>query len=124
MTMPPRKLRYANCGHNPPLLLRREGAAERLMATATVLGAFENWECSIAETQLAPGDVLAIYTDGITEAANAAAEEFGEERLLQLLQANRNLAPAQLLEKVLAGVQQFSPGEQGDDLTLIVGRAR
>jgi sigma-B regulation protein RsbU (phosphoserine phosphatase) len=118
-----RKLRYANCGHNPPLLLRREGAAERLMATATVLGAFENWECSIAEVQLAPGDVLAIYTDGITEAANAAAEEFGEERLLQLLQASRNLPPAQLLEKVLAGVQQFSPGEQGDDLTLIVGRA-
>lgn len=119
-----RKLRYANCGHNPPLLLHREGAAERLMATATVLGAFENWECSIAEVQLAPGDVLAIYTDGITEAANAAAEEFGEERLLRLLQASRNLTPAQLLEKVLAGVQQFSPGEQGDDLTLIVGRAR
>lgn len=119
-----RKLRYANCGHNPPLLLRREGAAERLMATATVLGAFENWECSIAEVELAPGDVLAIYTDGITEAANAAAEEFGEERLLQLLQASRNLTPAKLLEKVLAGVQKFSPGEQGDDLTLIVGRAR
>lgn len=119
-----RKLRYANCGHNPPLLLHREGAAERLMATATVLGAFENWECAVAEVQIVPGDVLAIYTDGITEAANAAAEEFGEERLLQLLQANRNLAPALLLEKVIAGVQQFSPGEQGDDLTLIVGRAR
>lgn len=118
-----RKLRYANCGHNPPLLLHRVGAAERLQATATVLGAFEDWECSIAEVQLAPGDILAIYTDGITEASNAAAEEFGEERLFELLQANRNLAPAQLLEKVLAGVQQFSPGDQGDDLTLIVGRA-
>src|SRR6202007_26874 len=85
-----RKLRYANCGHNPPLLLRREGAAERLMATAPVLGAFENWTCSVAEVQLAAGDVLAIYTDGITEAANAAGEEFGEDRLLQLLEANRN----------------------------------
>jgi serine phosphatase RsbU (regulator of sigma subunit) len=119
-----RKLRYVNCGHNPPLLLHAEGATERLMATATVLGAFEDWQCSIAEVQLAPGDVLAIYTDGITEAANAAAQEFGEERLLHLLQTHRSLAPAQLLEKVLAGVQQFGPGEQGDDLTLIVGRAR
>ena len=66
-----RKLRYANCGHNPPILLRGKGSVERLNATATILGAFEDWECSIAEVQLVPGDLLAIYTDGVTEAANA-----------------------------------------------------
>jgi serine phosphatase RsbU (regulator of sigma subunit) len=89
-----------------------------------VLGLFEQWECAVSEIQLEPGDILAIYTDGITEAANRFGEEFGEERLLQQMQANRNLAAAELLRKVLASVQEFSPDEQADDLTLIVGRMR
>ena len=117
------RLRYANCGHNPPLLVRAEGKVERLHSTVTVLGLFEQWDCVVAEVQFEPGDILAIYTDGITEAANHAEEEFGEERLLQILQTNRHLAACALMQKVLASVQEFSPGEQGDDLTLIVGKA-
>jgi serine phosphatase RsbU (regulator of sigma subunit) len=116
------RLRYANCGHNPPLLLRRE-SVERLAATVTVLGLFEEWECAVAEAQLNPGDVLAIYTDGIVEAMNAQQEEFGEARLVQTLRQNRHLDAASLLEAVVAGVQQFAGGEQGDDLTLLVARA-
>jgi sigma-B regulation protein RsbU (phosphoserine phosphatase) len=119
-----RRLRYANCGHNPPLLVRTGNEIIRLDSTATVLGLFEQWECAVSEIQLEPGDILAIYTDGITEAANRFGEEFGEERLLQQMQANRNLAAAELLRKVLASVQEFSPDEQADDLTLIVGRMR
>jgi sigma-B regulation protein RsbU (phosphoserine phosphatase) len=119
-----RRFRYANCGHNPALLLRADGSVERLHSTTTVLGLFEQWECVVAEVQLEQGDILAIYTDGITEAANAAEEEFGEERLLQLLQANKNLPASQIVERVMTGVQEFSPGEQGDDLTLIVCRVR
>jgi serine phosphatase RsbU (regulator of sigma subunit) len=119
-----RSLRYANCGHNPPLLVRADGSVERLHSTVTVLGLFEQWDCVVAEVQLEPGDILAIYTDGITEAANHAEEEFGEERLLQVLQANRSLPVSELLQRVLASVQEFSPGEQADDLTLIIGRVR
>jgi serine phosphatase RsbU (regulator of sigma subunit) len=119
-----RLLRYANCGHNPALLVRADGNVERLHSTVTVLGLFEQWDCVVAEVQLEPGDVLTIYTDGITEAANHVEEEFGEERLLQVLQANKNLPASALMQKVLASVQKFSPGEQGDDLTLIVGRCR
>jgi sigma-B regulation protein RsbU (phosphoserine phosphatase) len=119
-----RCLRYANCGHNPPLLVRADGSVERLHSTVTVLGLFEQWDCVVAEVQLEPGDILAIYTDGITEAANHAEEEFGEERLLQVLQANRSLPVSELLQRVLASVQEFSPGEQADDLTLIIGRVR
>lgn len=63
-----RRLRYVNCGHNPPILMRAKGDVERLPATATVLGLFEDWDCSVAECELASGDVLVIYTDGITEA--------------------------------------------------------
>ena len=66
-----RRLRYVNCGHLPPLLLRADGQLERLTATNTVLGLFEKWECSVAEVQLAAGDTLVLYTDGVTEAENA-----------------------------------------------------
>jgi len=118
-----RRLRYSNCGHNPALLLRTNGTVERLHSTTTVLGLFEQWNCVIDEVQLEPGDVLAIYTDGITEAANQAEEEFGEERLVNVLQANKSLSSPELLRKVMTSVQEFSPGEQGDDLTLIVGKS-
>ncbi|HEV2964684.1 MAG TPA: SpoIIE family protein phosphatase [Candidatus Angelobacter sp.] len=119
-----RRLCYANCGHNPALLVRANGHVERLHSTVTVLGLFEQWDCVVAEIQVEPGDILAIYTDGITEAANQAEEEFGEERLLQVLRANKDLPASQILQQVMARVQEFSPGEQADDLTLIVGKAR
>ncbi len=118
-----RRLRYSNCGHNPALLLRTNGTVERLHSTTTVLGLFEHWNCVVDEVQLEPGDVLAIYTDGITEATNKAEEEFGEERLVEVLHANKSLPPPELLRQVMASVQEFSPGEQGDDLTLIVGKS-
>jgi sigma-B regulation protein RsbU (phosphoserine phosphatase) len=72
-----RRLRFANCGHNPPFLVRRNGIAERLAATTTVLGMFERWDSTICEVQIGAGDVLVIYTDGITEANNSVGEEFG-----------------------------------------------
>ena len=119
-----RKLAYVNCGHNPPLLLRvSTSAVQRLEATATVMGLFPEWSCTVAEVQLMPGDILALYTDGITEAANPEGEEFGEERLLNLLRANQASTAADLLTKILTEVQKFSPGEQGDDLTLILGKS-
>jgi sigma-B regulation protein RsbU (phosphoserine phosphatase) len=115
-----RKLQYANCGHNPPLLLRATGEVEQLNATATVLGLFEPWECSVAEVQLFPGDILVIYTDGITEASNRDEEEFGEARLISLLRQNKGLRPSELLHQILKSVQEFAPGEQADDLTTII----
>jgi sigma-B regulation protein RsbU (phosphoserine phosphatase) len=117
-----RCLRYANCGHNPPLLLREDGKVERLTATATVLGLFSDWECATSEVTLHRGDTLVIYTDGITEAPDAAGEEFGESRLIELLCSKRHLSPRQLLASVHAAVQRVSTGSQADDLTLVVGR--
>jgi serine phosphatase RsbU (regulator of sigma subunit) len=119
-----RTLVYANCGHNPPMLLKTSGAVERLSATATVLGLFDDWECSLAEAKLQPADVLVIYTDGITEAANRNEEEFGEERLLSVLSNSKGSSASGLVNTILQAVDQFSPGEQGDDLTLIVAVAR
>ena len=120
-----RVLRYVNCGHNPPILLRANGCVERLEATATVLGLFEEWECSIGERQMSAGDVLVIYTDGISEAAPADdAEEFGDERLIANLKTHQRESAGEILDAIVAEVQLFSQGEQADDMTLIVGRCR
>jgi sigma-B regulation protein RsbU (phosphoserine phosphatase) len=117
-----RRLRYANCGHNPPILLRTGGSTERLVATATVLGLFEAWDCFICEVQIAPGDVFVIYTDGITEATGRGGEEFGEKRLLDTIHASRHAPVPSILDAVLGDVQKFSTGDQADDLTLVVAR--
>ena len=118
------RLRYANCGHLPALVLRGAGEVERLEPTATVLGLFSTWECRTAELRLSAGDLLAIYTDGITEAFNASDDEFGEERLVETLHAHRDLAPRDLIAAIYDGVRRFSPQEQRDDMTLIVARCR
>ena len=119
-----RTLHYVNCGHTPPVLLRKRGAVEKLNATATVLGLFWDWECSVAEARLETGDILSIYTDGITETTGHGGEEFGETRLLEALRKNCNLEAACLLQKVENAAEQFRLGEQQDDLTLVIACAR
>ncbi|MFY9532105.1 MAG: SpoIIE family protein phosphatase [Candidatus Acidiferrales bacterium] len=119
-----RRLSYANCGHNAPLLLRATGELERLVATTTVLGLFSDWECPIGEVTVHPGDVLVIYTDGISEAPDRSGEEFGEARLIDAIQAQRHLPPSALLARIQAAVQQFTGGVQADDLTMVIGRVR
>jgi serine phosphatase RsbU (regulator of sigma subunit)/predicted enzyme related to lactoylglutathione lyase len=117
-----RRLRYANCGHLSGILLRRNGHVERLHSTATVLGLFEDWQSSTVDCQLAPGDIFALYTDGVTESFNEAQEEFGEDRLIESLQRNAHLHPKALLSSVITEIKSFSPHEQYDDITLIVAR--
>ncbi len=119
-----RRLRYANCGHLSALLLRRDNNLERLDSTCTVLGLFEEWECSIEGRELFLGDTLALYTDGITESCNAAGEEFGEQRLIEALRQHRDLSSQALLASIVDEVRRFSPGEQHDDITLIVAKCR
>jgi serine phosphatase RsbU (regulator of sigma subunit) len=129
-----RKLRYANCGHLPPLLLRASGSSqdgvsetpqvEWLSSTCTVMGLFEAWQCETAEVELAAGDTLVLYTDGITEAENADGEEFGASRLLDTLGSHAHLPAVPLLQAVVGAVQQFSGGsEQQDDITLVIARS-
>jgi serine phosphatase RsbU (regulator of sigma subunit) len=119
-----RTLYYVNCGHNPPTLLRRGDLFERLQANATVLGLFSEWECSVSKVQLEIGDVLCMYTDGITETTGQSAEEFGEARLLETLRKYRDLEAAHILRNVADTVEQFRLGKQADDVTLVIGRAR
>jgi serine phosphatase RsbU (regulator of sigma subunit) len=104
-------------------LLRRDSTVEGLKSTATVLGLFETWSCSVEERQLVPGDALALYSDGITESANDKCEEFGP-RLIEGLQRRRELPAEALLASVVDEVRQFSSGDQQDDITLIIAKCR
>jgi serine phosphatase RsbU (regulator of sigma subunit)/catechol 2,3-dioxygenase-like lactoylglutathione lyase family enzyme len=119
-----RRLRYANCGHLPALLLRPGGAVERLGSTGTVLGLFREWDCAVEECRLEPGDILALYTDGVTESFNEAGEEFGEERLIESLRRWQGLPVQALVSAVMDEARGFSPHEQSDDITLIVAGCR
>ena len=119
-----RLLRYVNCGHNPPILLRASGRVERLGATATVLGLFEEWDCTVTESQLGKGDVLLIYTDGVSEASPNEEDEYGEDRLVAAMKTNQQQSAEEFLESLISDVQRFSQGEQGDDMTLIVAQGR
>jgi serine phosphatase RsbU (regulator of sigma subunit) len=116
------RLRYANCGHLSGLLLRGNNTLVRLDSTCTVLGLFREWDCSIGECHLLCGDSIVLYTDGVTESFNVAGEEFGEQRLNEALGRHRELPPRELLAAIVDEVRQFSPGEQGDDITLIVAK--
>jgi serine phosphatase RsbU (regulator of sigma subunit)/catechol 2,3-dioxygenase-like lactoylglutathione lyase family enzyme len=117
-------LRYANCGHLCALLLRSNDTMERLHSTCTVLGLFKEWDCAIAECQLLSGDTIAFYSDGVTESFNAAGEEFGEQRLADALLRHRKLSAQDSMTAIVDEVQQFSPDQQHDDITLIVARCR
>lgn len=119
-----RRLRYANCGHPPPILVGRNNNIERLGSTCTVLGLFNEWDCAIGECHLSPGDTLALYTDGVTESFNDEGEEFGEERLIEALQRRTGLPSQSLLASIVDEVRQFSPHEQHDDITLVVARCK
>lgn len=118
-----RQMVYVNCGHNAPVWLRQDGRVKRLPATATMIGIFEKWECEVEQIRVAPGDVLVIFSDGVTEAPRQE-EEYGEARLIRELQACRHLPAKEIVKTIFASVREFSAGGQSDDLTLVIAKSR
>jgi sigma-B regulation protein RsbU (phosphoserine phosphatase) len=116
-----RKLAYSNAGHYPPILVR-DGRCMRLIEGGPVFGVFPKECYAQSEVQLQPGDALVLFTDGVTEVRNAEGEEFGEDRLQQLL-TNERLSAAEIREKVMAAVTEFGGGNFDDDVTLLVLKA-
>lgn len=115
-------LTYCNAGHNPPLLIGRRGV-QRLEKGGLILGAFRDATFEEETLSLHPDDLLVVFSDGLTEARNASGAEFGEERLLACVKANRGQAPAALLEYLFAKVADFSVGAPpSDDRTALVLR--
>jgi serine phosphatase RsbU (regulator of sigma subunit) len=104
--------------------MRHDGSIERLHSNCTVMGLFEDWDCSLEELRLFPGDTLLFYTDGVTELSNSGGEEFGEQRLVDALRLHRELLPQDLLSTIVEELRRFSPDEQQDDITIIAARCR
>ncbi len=119
-----RRLSYVNAGHNPPMLRRRNGNLERLTEGGLPLGIVEGTPYASDSTTIEAGDWLAIFTDGVTEAENTAAQEYGEARLMAALNANTALAPQALLNGIMMDIDRFVAGApQHDDITLMLLKA-
>lgn len=118
------RLRYANCGHLSGLILRHDNTCVRLDSTGTLLGLFQDWDCPFAECELAPGDLIALFTDGVTEAYKENGEEFGEERLLEALRQHRHESATTAVGAIADQVRRFNPSEQHDDITLILAKCK
>jgi phosphoserine phosphatase RsbU/P len=117
---PARRLRYVSAGHNPPFVLHRNGSHDRLTEGGGVLGVFAHQKFDSSTVQLRSGDRVVMYTDGVTEACNAQDEEFGEERLLNVLQENPSRSAIEIQKSILQSVSEFSCGPWRDDATLLV----
>jgi serine phosphatase RsbU (regulator of sigma subunit) len=119
------QLAYVNAGHNPGVLLRHDGTCERLGASGVPLGLLPGVPYRESVTSLLPGDLLCLYSDGVTEAAARSGEEYGLERLEVLLLAQQE-APLPALRAVLEEqLRDFGEGlPQGDDQTVLLLRRR
>ena len=117
-------LRYCNAGHNPPFLVRAH-AIERLNDGGTVLGLFENSAYDTGRTQMVGGEVLVMFSDGVTEAENAAGEEYGDERLAACLVQSSGASARDIVDAILGSLGAFcGQAPARDDVTVMVVKVR
>lgn len=118
-----RQLTYINAGHNWPVLLRASGTIERLETGGVPLGLMPKAVYQCGQTTLSAGDLLVVFTDGLVEAENANEEEYGEGRMLAILNSRRNFTAAQMLQTLMTSADQFvASAPQHDDITCLVLR--
>ena len=112
---------FSNAGHNPPLLLRPDGTTDRLSEGGVALGVLEDTRYEERPVAVAPGDVIVLYTDGVSEAENESGEQFGEERIERIIRSYPQHTARELMQDVVAAVLDWA-GEKGlgDDLTLMI----
>jgi serine phosphatase RsbU (regulator of sigma subunit) len=115
------QMEWSCAGHNPPLIIRAKGTFEALKGGGPILGVFEDIEYEQERAQLGPGDLLAIYSDGITEACSPSEEEFDLDRLGEVLVKHRKSAASEIVQAVAAAVHEWTGGAPPtDDVTVVV----
>ena len=120
VNIPRRTLTYTNAGHNPPLVVHADGECVRLDAGGSVLGAFEDLDYEQGEIQLSGGDRVLLFTDGLSEAVDENNEQFGEQRLCDLLCEHRHRTPEELKDIVFDAVDEFCGRNFCDDVALMI----
>lgn len=119
----PARITHANAGHCPAILIRRDGSHEALNATGTLIGVHEDFTYNEESFEMSSGDMLLLYTDGVTEAENQAGEMYEESRLIRFASDHHRLPAERFAEELMADVGRFSGrSELSDDLTLIALR--
>ncbi|MDE3167489.1 MAG: SpoIIE family protein phosphatase [Acidobacteriota bacterium] len=117
------EMAFANAGHNPPIVVRAAGSAEMLEGGGPVLGILPIAPYSEMKGRLEKGDMIVLYSDGVTEATNVAYEEFGEERFIEVLKRHRGEPADVIVREVTGALAEFTAGApQADDITLVVAR--
>lgn len=124
-----RVLKYCNAGHNPPLVIRRPdgqpATSHWLQPTGAAIGLAESFNFTTGEIELLRGDMLVLYTDGVTEAMNARDEQFGENRLEDVVRNNAGLSPQDLIKALRSKISEFSGMKSyADDLTVVAGKTQ
>jgi len=113
----------SNAGHNPPIVVRRDGTVRRLEKGGTPRGLFAASAFEEEEIALTPGDTLLLFSDGLSEAENSDLREFGEDRLIALMTGEHHREPDILLEFLLAAAREFAGSQpQSDDITALIIR--
>jgi serine phosphatase RsbU (regulator of sigma subunit) len=117
------ELSFANAGHNPPVVVRASGESEMLEGGGPVLGVLSIAPYGEERVPLGSGDLIAIYSDGVTEATNTSGEEYGEQRLIDVLQNLRRESADAIVSTVMESLNRFTLGApQADDITLVVAK--
>jgi serine phosphatase RsbU (regulator of sigma subunit)/pSer/pThr/pTyr-binding forkhead associated (FHA) protein len=117
------EVRFANAGHNPPIIVRADGSAEMVEGGGPVLGILTIAPYSEDRAQVGRGDMLVLYSDGVTEATNHQYDEFGEDRLIEVLRRHREEPASVIVDAVTKALLEFAAGApQADDITLVVAK--
>jgi len=115
------RLTFLNAGHNPPLIVHAGGTMEQLASGGLPLGIMADAEFREGRTQLLPGDVLVIYSDGVSEAVNPTGEEFGPTRLYEVVARNLDASASGIRDRIESALTKFCQGTPAaDDITLVI----
>jgi phosphoserine phosphatase RsbU/P len=117
-----RTLRYVNAGHNPPVIMRRNGSIDWLETGGAPVGMFPGWTYEEGAVQLYPGDLVLAYTDGVIEAVNPFGEEWGVEGFRRTVAETAAQSADKIVQAIFTSMDEFSRGCQTDDATAVVLR--
>jgi sigma-B regulation protein RsbU (phosphoserine phosphatase) len=119
-----RELRYVNAGHNPPLVVRRDGSTNWLESGGAPVGIFPDWAYEEGVVQLYPGDLILAFTDGVIEAVNPAGQQWGVEGLRKAATEGDRQCADDIVQAIFTAMDEFSLGHQTDDATVVVIRVK